>query len=61
MLTLAKQANALSKALTRAELNLLFVRANINRVDGGDDSGEKHKQDALLELSEFVGAISRMA
>lgn len=36
---MAKEIGALSKALTRAELQLLFVRANINRVDGDDANG----------------------
>lgn len=57
-LTLAKHLDVITKELTRAELQLIFVRANINRVDD-DDSNDK--PDALLELAEFVGAVTRMA
>ena len=57
-LTLAKECGALSKALTRTELQLIFVRSNINRVD---DDTSNDRPDSLLELPEFVGAVSRMA
>ena len=35
-LALAKALGVISKELTRSEMQLLFVRANINRVDGDD-------------------------
>lgn len=55
---LAKSLGVISKELTRSELSLIFVRANINRVDN-DESNDR--PDSLLELAEFCSALTRMA
>ena len=48
----------ISKELTNAELQRIFQRANINRIDEDDDNDRPDNQ---LEHPEFVCALTRMA
>lgn len=49
LFALAKSLRVLSKQLTREELQLIFVRANINRVD--DDPDDRPDQVRVLQLA----------
>jgi len=57
-LHLAKECKVVSKQLTNQELQSIFQRANINRIDE-DDSNDR--PDNQLEHPEFVNALTRMA
>ena len=57
-LQLAKECKVVSKQLTNQELQSIFQRANINRIDE-DDSNDR--PDNQLEHPEFVNALTRMA
>lgn len=54
----ARDCGVVGKDLTPAEIQGIFVRANINRVDD-DDSNDR--PDRELEHPEFVAAVSRLA
>ena len=56
LLALCKATGVLGKELTKTELQLIFVRGNINRVDD-DDTNDK--PDALLELQARSQCSSR--
>ena len=59
LLALVKTCDILStKELPKTRLELIFVRANINKVD---DDERNDRPDSLLQLSEFVGCVTRMA
>lgn len=57
-INIVKVLGLFSKEFTKSDLQIIFVRANINRVDD-DDSNDR--PDSLLELAEFVGALTRVA
>lgn len=57
-MTLAKNLGLLSKEFTKTELSIIFVRANINKVDKVQANDTS---DNLLELAEFVCALTRVA